>query len=287
MSRRSFVALAALHAVALAHPALAQGPVVLEPAVRVPAAPQKDPVVGTLLSFLITGGGQMYAGKVGKGVGLMGLSIGSMAVGVGMASNSCNSSRYGTTCDVTPVYVATGVAVGTWLYSLITASSDVRAYNLAHADQTAGPVYVATAYRESSPAAPAPVVTAPTASGPTAPRVPVRQVANEPAAPMTAASVATATVGAPASEAARLAAAAAFRQGNVHLDRHEWTKAEQAYKLALGHDGSVAAYHAALGWLMISLQRWSDAEAAYSAAVLLDVDNAEYRARLKEARSRR
>jgi hypothetical protein len=38
---------------------------------------------------------------------------------------------------------------------------------------------------------------------------------------------------------------------------------------------------------MMLLHRWVDAEASYSAAVLLDVDNPEYRRALKEAKARR
>jgi hypothetical protein len=98
---------------------------------------------------------------------------------------------------------------------------------------------------------------------------------------------AQAGIGAPLTEEDRIAAAAAFEEGNGYLGRHEWAKAEQSYQRAILHDGSVGKYHAALGALMMVLHRWVDAEASYSAAVLIDVDNPEYRRLLKEARARR
>jgi len=45
-------------------------------------------------------------------------------------------------------------------------------------------------------------------------------------------------------------------------------------------------YHAELGRIFMVEERWAEAQASLSAAVLLDVDNAEYRRLLKEARSR-
>jgi Tfp pilus assembly protein PilF len=96
-----------------------------------------------------------------------------------------------------------------------------------------------------------------------------------------------AVIGAPRSESDRQAAVQSFEDGNAYVGSHEWAKAEQSYQRAVLYDGSVAAYHAALGALMMLLHRWTDAEASYSAAMLIDVDNPEYRRRLKEARSRR
>jgi hypothetical protein len=111
--------------------------------------------------------------------------------------------------------------------------------------------------------------------------------ASAPAPAELEASLAQAIVGAPTSERAAAAAAVAYRRGRMRMDRHEWGAAEAAFREALGLDGSVAAYHAALGDMLMVGDRPRDAEAAYTAAVLIDLDNAEYRARLKEARARR
>jgi len=96
---------------------------------------------------------------------------------------------------------------------------------------------------------------------------------------------ATSVIGAPRSEDARRQAVDAYRAGKVYRGRHEWDKAESAFREATQLDGSVAEYHAALGSVLLVMGRWVDAEAALSAAVLLDVDNAEYRRLLKQARS--
>jgi predicted Zn-dependent protease len=95
---------------------------------------------------------------------------------------------------------------------------------------------------------------------------------------------AIAIVGAPRNEQDRAAAAVGYRDAQMFMHRHEWLKAEKQLRLTVRLDGSVAAYHAALGSVLIVLQRGAEAEAAYSAAVLLDPDNDEYRRRLKQAR---
>jgi len=49
----------------------------------------------------------------------------------------------------------------------------------------------------------------------------------------------------------------------------------------------IICYHAALGEVYFVEEDWAGAAAEYTAALLIDVDNAEYRARLKEARARK
>ena len=83
------------------------------------------------------------------------------------------------------------------------------------------------------------------------------------------------------------AARRAYEAGRIHVGRQEWPKAEAWFREALRLDAAHAAYHAALGSVMMMVERWPEAEAAYSAAVLLDLDNAEYRRMLKQARSHR
>ena len=71
------------------------------------------------------------------------------------------------------------------------------------------------------------------------------------------------------------------------MGSHEWTKAENAFRLALRLDGSIAEYHASLGELMMAMGRTVEAEAEFSAAMLIDVDNEKYRRLLKAARTRK
>jgi len=52
------------------------------------------------------------------------------------------------------------------------------------------------------------------------------------------------------------------------------------------YDGSEPRYHAALGATLLKRGKRAEAEAVLSAAVLLDVDNAEYRRLLVAARQR-
>jgi hypothetical protein len=98
---------------------------------------------------------------------------------------------------------------------------------------------------------------------------------------------ASAVIGAPTSNEAQASAQVAFARGQSLMGNHEWAKAEQSFREALQFDGSIPRYHAALGSLLMTLKRWDEAEAEFSAAMLLDVDNAEYRRLLKLARSKR
>jgi Flp pilus assembly protein TadD len=96
-----------------------------------------------------------------------------------------------------------------------------------------------------------------------------------------------AIIGASESDSASAAAVDVFRTGKIYFDRHEWGKAEELFRRALRLDGSVAAYHAALGSVEMVFERWEDAEAEYTAAMLIDVSNPEYRAQVLEARRRK
>jgi predicted Zn-dependent protease len=94
-------------------------------------------------------------------------------------------------------------------------------------------------------------------------------------------------IGAPSSETARDAAVGTFAEAKAYMGAHQWTQAEQSFRKTLLLDGSVAKYHAGLGSLLMVLRRWDEAEAEYVAAVLLDLDNTDYRRMVKEARSKR
>ena len=98
---------------------------------------------------------------------------------------------------------------------------------------------------------------------------------------------AVAIIGAAESDSARAGAVDVFRTGKIYFDRHEWGKAEEQFRKTLLLDGSVAAYHAALGAVEMVFEKWEEAEAEYTAAMLIDVANPEYRAQVLEARRRK
>ena len=97
---------------------------------------------------------------------------------------------------------------------------------------------------------------------------------------------ASASIGEASSPEDREAALQAYVAGHRYFLRHEWTKAESALLKAVTLDGARALYHAELGRVYTTEERWAEAQASFSAAVLLDVDNPEYRRLLKLARSR-
>ena len=78
----------------------------------------------------------------------------------------------------------------------------------------------------------------------------------------------------------------AYQDGNEALELRLYDQAEARYRDAVLYDGGEARYHAALGATLLKRGKRAEAEAVLSAAVLLDVDNAEYRKLLVEARQR-
>ena len=78
----------------------------------------------------------------------------------------------------------------------------------------------------------------------------------------------------------------AYQDGNEALELRLYALAEARYREAVLYDGSEARYHAALGATLLKRGKRAEAEAVLSAAVLLDVDNAEYRRLLVAARQR-
>ena len=78
----------------------------------------------------------------------------------------------------------------------------------------------------------------------------------------------------------------AYQDGKEAIELRLYAQAEARFREAVLYDGSEARYHAALGEILIKRGKRAEAEAVLSAAVLLDVDNAEYRRLLIEARQR-
>lgn len=99
----------------------------------------KNPTKATLLSVVVPGGGQLYAGERGKGLFLL---LGSSAALVGGAVLSTWESDYDYTCssgncidpdaydpNYTPMIVGAGLAGALWLYGLVDASKAARRAN--------------------------------------------------------------------------------------------------------------------------------------------------------------
>jgi tetratricopeptide (TPR) repeat protein len=78
----------------------------------------------------------------------------------------------------------------------------------------------------------------------------------------------------------------AYQDGNEALELRLYDQAEARFRDAVLYDGSEARYHAALGATLLKRGKRAEAEAVLSAAVLLDVENAEYRRLLVAARQR-
>ena len=78
----------------------------------------------------------------------------------------------------------------------------------------------------------------------------------------------------------------AFDDGREALELRLYERAEDKFREAVLYDGSEASYHAALGSILLRRGKRAQAEAVLSAAVLLDVENADYRQLLVEARKR-
>jgi hypothetical protein len=97
-------------------------------AVRPAAAtfPSKDPAIGVLISLFVVGGGQMYAGRTGEGLRLLGASLGAVVVGTTISYSDCPDHG---DCNLMPFAIGAGVSVATWIYSIATAPGDVREWN--------------------------------------------------------------------------------------------------------------------------------------------------------------
>ena len=91
---------------------------------------QKDGATGVLFGFLLTGGGQFYAGKNTKGAVLLGLSLAEAVTAVSVI-NRC--TPYCTDSDITTADVLLLPIVFNWVYGMATSPGDVRRWNEAHA----------------------------------------------------------------------------------------------------------------------------------------------------------
>ena len=98
---------------------------------------RKDPAMATMLSFFVTGTGQMYAGEPVKGAGLLALT----AIGIGVAAKQLSCATDGD-CESSASSRTLGAAgmvafFGSWLYGIFDAGDAARRFNAAHGFATA------------------------------------------------------------------------------------------------------------------------------------------------------
>ncbi len=93
--------------------------------------PPKSGTTAFLLSFLITGGGQVYAGETGKGVALFLMNVGGAALAInGLAQ--CDG-YYSDGCNDSQVAIGAALLVVPWIYSMVDAPGAAGRYNRKHA----------------------------------------------------------------------------------------------------------------------------------------------------------
>jgi uncharacterized protein YraI len=91
---------------------------------------KKEPGTATLISVLVTGGGQIYAGDVTRGLMMLGGSFGAIVVGAALSHGpSCDSDFSCSSGSYAPLYLGALAGVGLWVYSIIDAAPTTRRMN--------------------------------------------------------------------------------------------------------------------------------------------------------------
>jgi len=89
--------------------------------------PLKDPALAGILSFVLAGSGQVYTGKVGKGLLIF--------IGTGVLVTQASACLRRDSLDSAqepcafPGFGFAALAVGTWLWGVFTAPGDANEYN--------------------------------------------------------------------------------------------------------------------------------------------------------------
>lgn len=112
--------------------------IVLVCATAVPTAAQtapaqpKDAGIATLLSVLITGGGQLYTGEVRRGATMLGVGLGSLLIGSALSVSSCDTESAlndGCSKSYAALGIGTVVYLGTWIYGIVDAPKSADRQN--------------------------------------------------------------------------------------------------------------------------------------------------------------
>jgi uncharacterized protein YraI len=88
---------------------------------------KKDPAIATLISVLIAGGGQIYAGEVNRGIMMLLAGPGAITLGV---------VGYSATGSAAPIYLGLLVATGSWIYSIVDAGPAAHRTNVKNGYRT-------------------------------------------------------------------------------------------------------------------------------------------------------
>ena len=105
---------------------------------------EKDVTVARVLAAVIPGTGHIYAGEKSKGWTLMGVTIGSYALGRALGDAACGGKTTGSdrlpACTTGQMIALTGsvISIGAWIYGIVDAGHAVRDHNEALAGETAG-----------------------------------------------------------------------------------------------------------------------------------------------------
>ena len=78
----------------------------------------KDPGIATIISVVVPGGGQMYAGETKRGAMLLGIGMGGLIVGSAASTTS-----------TTPILAGSLLYLGTWIYGIMDASDSANRMN--------------------------------------------------------------------------------------------------------------------------------------------------------------
>jgi len=92
-------------------------------------ADYKDPGTAMLMSVLIPGGGQIWAGETRRGATILVTSLAAPVIGAVAFSSMCG---VGGTCSAAPYMLGLLAGVGAWGYGVFDASSSAERVNLAN-----------------------------------------------------------------------------------------------------------------------------------------------------------
>lgn len=99
-----------------------------------PAAHMKDPGLAALMSFVVPGGGELYAGQKTEGFLLLGFTTGAVVI-TSKSWPSCHSGGRNSDCGLP---IASGLtALGIWIAGMVMAPGAVEEYNESQQQQHA------------------------------------------------------------------------------------------------------------------------------------------------------
>ena len=95
----------------------------------------KDPGTSVLLSVIVPGGGQIYAGESTRGLTLLGVGLGGLVVGTAATFSSvgasCDADSFSCSDDTNYLPMALGYVayLGSWIYGIVDAGDSAHRMN--------------------------------------------------------------------------------------------------------------------------------------------------------------